>query len=81
MYNDFILVGPKSDPAKMKANKDIAAGLKAISDMAAPFISRGDKSGTHTAELALGKAAGLDPSGTKPMWYREIGQGMAGTHT
>jgi tungstate transport system substrate-binding protein len=76
MYNDFILVGPKSDPAKVRANKDIAAGLKAISDTAAPFISRGDKSGTHTAELALWKAAGLDPSGTKPTWYRQIGQGM-----
>jgi tungstate transport system substrate-binding protein len=76
MYNDFVLVGPKSDPAKVRANKDIAAGLRAISERAAPFISRGDKSGTHTAELALWKAAGLDPSSTKPAWYREIGQGM-----
>jgi tungstate transport system substrate-binding protein len=76
MYNDFILVGPKSDPANVRANKDIVAGLRAISERAAPFISRGDKSGTHTAELALWKAAGLDPSGTKPAWYREIGQGM-----
>jgi tungstate transport system substrate-binding protein len=76
MYNDFILVGPKSDPASVRANKDIVAGLRAISERAAPFISRGDKSGTHTAELALWKAAGLDPSGTKPAWYREIGQGM-----
>jgi tungstate transport system substrate-binding protein len=76
MYNDFILVGPKSDPAKVRASKDIAAGLKAINEAAGPFVSRGDKSGTHTAELALWKAAGLDPSGTKPSWYREIGQGM-----
>jgi tungstate transport system substrate-binding protein len=76
MYNDFILVGPKSDPAKVRSNKNIAPGLRAISEQAAPFISRGDKSGTHTAELALWKAAGLDPSGTKPSWYREIGQGM-----
>jgi tungstate transport system substrate-binding protein len=76
MYNDFILVGPKSDPANVRANKYIVAGLRAISERAAPFISRGDKSGTHTAELALWKAAGLDPSGTKPAWYREIGQGM-----
>lgn len=76
MYNDFILVGPKSDPAKVKANKDIVAGLKAIYDKGAPFVSRGDKSGTHSAELALWKATGLDPAGTKPAWYREIGQGM-----
>jgi tungstate transport system substrate-binding protein len=76
MYNDFILVGPKSDPANVKANKDILAGLKAINDKGAPFVSRGDKSGTHSAELALWKAAGLDPAGTKPGWYREIGQGM-----
>ena len=76
MYNDFILVGPKSDPAKVKASKDILAGLKAINDNGAAFVSRGDKSGTHSAELALWKAAGLDPAGTKPAWYREIGQGM-----
>ena len=76
MYNDFILVGPKSDPAKVKGSKDILAGLKTINDNAAPFVSRGDKSGTHSAELALWKAAGLDPAGTKPTWYREIGQGM-----
>src|SRR6187455_50201 len=76
VYNDFILVGPKSDPAKVKGSKDILAGLKTINDNAAPFVSRGDKSGTHSAELALWKAAGLDPAGTKPTWYREIGQGM-----
>lgn len=76
MYNDFILVGPKSDPAAVKASKDILVGLQAISDKDAPFVSRGDKSGTHSAELALWKAAGLDPSATKPAWYREIGQGM-----
>jgi tungstate transport system substrate-binding protein len=76
MYNDFILVGPKSDPANVKASKDVLAGLQAISDKAAPFVSRGDKSGTHSAELALWKAAGLDPSAAKPGWYREIGQGM-----
>jgi len=76
MYNDFILIGPKSDPAKVKSSKDILAGLKAISDKAAPFVSRGDKSGTHAAELALWKAASLDPAAAKPAWYREIGQGM-----
>ena len=76
MYNDFIVVGPKADPANVKANKDIVAGLKAIYEKGAPFVSRGDKSGTHSAELALWKAAGLDPAAAKPAWYREIGQGM-----
>jgi tungstate transport system substrate-binding protein len=76
MYNDFILIGPKSDPAGAKG-KDIVAGLKAIKAKAAPFISRGDKSGTHAAELALWKIAGIDVAGTdKGAWYREIGQGM-----
>jgi tungstate transport system substrate-binding protein len=76
MYNDFVLVGPQSDPAKVKGSKDVIAALKAIHDSGAPFVSRGDKSGTHAAELALWKAAGLDPAGSKPGWYREIGQGM-----
>lgn len=76
MYNDFILVGPKADPAKIKGNKDIVAALKAIATAAAPFVSRGDKSGTHAAELALWKVAALDPATSKPGWYREIGQGM-----
>ena len=76
MYNDFILVGPKSDPAGVKG-KDIIAGLKAIKAKAAPFISRGDKSGTHAAELALWKIAGIDVAGAdKGAWYSEIGQGM-----
>jgi tungstate transport system substrate-binding protein len=76
MYNDFVLVGPKSDPAKVAGSKDILAALKAIHDKGAPFVSRGDKSGTHAAELALWKAASLDPAAAKPSWYREIGQGM-----
>ena len=76
MYNDFVLIGPKSDPAKVKGGKDILAALKAIHEAGAPFVSRGDKSGTHSAELRLWKAAGLDPAGSKPSWYREIGQGM-----
>ena len=76
MYNDFVLIGPKSDPAKIKGGKDILAGLKAINEKSSPFVSRGDKSGTHAAELALWKGASLDPAGTKPAWYREIGQGM-----
>ncbi len=77
MYNDFILVGPNSDPAGVKGSKDIVAALTAIKNKAAPFISRGDKSGTHAAELALWKAAAIDIAGAdKGPWYREIGQGM-----
>jgi tungstate transport system substrate-binding protein len=76
MYNDFVLIGPKSDPAKVGSGKDVLSALKAISEKAIPFVSRGDRSGTHAAELALWKAANLDPAGTKPGWYREIGQGM-----
>ena len=75
MYNDFILVGPKSDPAGAKG-KDIVAGLKAIKAKAAPFISRGDKSGTHAAELALWKASGIDVEKDHGPWYKAIGQGM-----
>src|SRR5689334_20534829 len=77
MYNDFILIGPNSDPAGVKGGKDIVAALTTIRNKAAPFVSRGDKSGTHAAELALWKAAGIDMSGAdKGPWYREIGQGM-----
>lgn len=76
MYNDFVLIGPKSDPASVKGSKDIVAALKAIQAKDAPFVSRGDKSGTHQAELALWKAAGIDLSATRGAWYREIGQGM-----
>jgi tungstate transport system substrate-binding protein len=77
MYNDFILVGPNNDPAGVKGSKDIAAALTAIKNKAAPFVSRGDKSGTHAAELALWKIAGIDVAGAdKGPWYREIGQGM-----
>src|ERR1700704_5978407 len=75
MYNDFVLIGPKSDPAGIKG-KDIETALKTIQDKAAPFISRGDKSGTHSAELALWKQAGIDVAAAKGPWYREIGQGM-----
>ena len=70
MYNDFILIGPKSDPAGVKG-KDIETALKAIKAKAAPFVSRGDKSGTHAAELALWKAAGIDVGG------RRQGRGIA----
>jgi tungstate transport system substrate-binding protein len=76
MYNDFILVGPKSDPAGVKGSKDIVAALGAIKTKGADFISRGDKSGTHQAELNLWKAAGIDIAKDKGPWYKEIGQGM-----
>ncbi len=76
MYNDFVLVGPKSDPAGIKGSKDIAAALTAIKAKGAPFVSRGDRSGTHIAELDLWKAAGIDIAKDKGPWYREIGQGM-----
>jgi tungstate transport system substrate-binding protein len=77
MYNDLVLVGPKSDPAGIKGGKDIVAALKAIKGKAAPFISRGDKSGTHSAELNLWKAAAIYIAGAdKGPWYKEIGQGM-----
>ena len=76
MYNDFVLIGPKSDPAGIKGSKDIVAALKAVQAKGAPFVSRGDRSGTHQAELALWKQAGIDIAATKGPWYREIGQGM-----
>jgi tungstate transport system substrate-binding protein len=76
MYNDFVLVGPKADPAGAKSAGGVLAALKAIDDKQASFISRGDRSGTHTAELALWKAANLDPAGSRPAWYKQIGQGM-----
>jgi tungstate transport system substrate-binding protein len=76
MYNDFVLIGPKSDPAGVKGMSDIAAALQAIRAKAAPFISRGDRSGTHIAELDLWKAAGIDIAKDKGPWYKEIGQGM-----
>src|ERR1700730_17489884 len=75
MYNDFVLLGPKGDPAGIKG-KDIETALQTIKAKAAPFVSRGDRSGTHSAELALWKQAGIDISASKGPWYREIGQGM-----
>jgi tungstate transport system substrate-binding protein len=77
MYNDFVLIGPKSDPAGVKGSKDIVAALTAIKNKASPFISRGDNSGTHAAELALWRIAGIAIAATdKGSWYKEIGQGM-----
>jgi tungstate transport system substrate-binding protein len=76
MYNDFVLIGPKADPAGIKGGKDIVAALKSVQAKAALFISRGDKSGTHSAELNLWKAASIEIEQAKGPWYREIGQGM-----
>ncbi|MBK7334066.1 MAG: substrate-binding domain-containing protein [Betaproteobacteria bacterium] len=76
MYNDFVLIGPKADPAKVAGTKDVAAALKRIADAKAPFVSRGDKSGTHAAELRYFKLAGVDPLQGKGSWYRETGSGM-----
>jgi tungstate transport system substrate-binding protein len=76
MYNDFILVGPDNDPAGIRGSKDIVAALKTLKEKGLPFISRGDKSGTHIAELNLWKAAGIDIASDRGPWYKEIGQGM-----
>ena len=76
MYNDFIIVGPKADPAHIAGGKDVADALRKIATAKAPFISRGDHSGTHEAELRLWKMAGIDVAAAKGDWYREIGQGM-----
>jgi tungstate transport system substrate-binding protein len=76
MYNDFVLVGPKTDPAKIGGSKDILEALRKVQTAAAPFVSRGDKSGTHLAELALWKAAAVDIDKAKGPWYRDTGQGM-----
>ena len=76
MYNDFVLIGPKSDPAGVKGMKDVGKALTQIKDKKADFISRGDRSGTHSAELRLWKAAGVDIEKDKGAWYKAIGQGM-----
>ena len=76
MYNDFVLVGPKSDPARIAGTKDIAAALRKIQEARAPFVSRGDRSGTHFAELELWTAAGVDIGKARGAWYRSTGSGM-----
>jgi tungstate transport system substrate-binding protein len=76
MYNDFVVVGPKSDPAHIAGDKDVVDALRKIAAAKAPFISRGDHSGTHEAELRLWKQAGTDVAAARDDWYREIGQGM-----
>ncbi len=75
MYNDFVLIGPKSDPAKVGGGKDIQAAFQKIASTQAPFVSRGDKSGTHAAELRYWKGAGITVSPTQG-WYKETGSGM-----
>ncbi len=77
MYNDFVLIGPKSDPANVGGSKDILDAMRRIEGAgAAPFVSRGDRSGTHIAELDLWKSAGVDIDRAKGPWYRDTGQGM-----
>jgi tungstate transport system substrate-binding protein len=76
MYNDFVLLGPHSDPAEVKGSHDILAALAAIKRKGATFISRGDRSGTNIAELDLWRLAGIDIAASRGPWYKEIGQGM-----
>ena len=79
MYNDFVIVGPPSDPAGVKGSKEVVAALTSIAESEAPFASRGDDSGTHKAELALWKEAGIDVGAASGGWYRETGSGMGAT--
>ena len=79
MYNDYVLIGPQSDPAGLKGTKDIVAALSRIAATAAPFVSRGDDSGTHKLELSLWEAAGIDVKKASGSWYREAGSGMGAT--
>lgn len=79
MYNDFVIVGPKSDPAGVKGMDDATAALKKIAGSGAIFASRGDESGTHKKELSLWRAAGIDPIAASGQWYRETGSGMGAT--
>ncbi len=79
MYNDFVLVGPKSDPAKVAGSRDILDAMRKVATAQAPFASRGDKSGTHAAELRYWKAAGVDLEAKKGAWYRDTGSGMGPT--
>jgi tungstate transport system substrate-binding protein len=76
MYNDFVLIGPKQDPAKVKSAKGALAAMKLIAQAKSPFVSRGDNSGTHSLEKSLWKEAGVEPKGD---WYIEAGQGMGAT--
>lgn len=79
MYNDFVIVGPASDPADLGSAASVTEAFGKISESGAPFVSRGDESGTHKKEMALWRAAGIDPSGASGTWYRETGSGMGAT--
>jgi len=79
MYNDYVLLGPQADRAGIKGTKDIVAALTQIAATAAPFVSRGDDSGTHKLELSLWEAAGIDVKKASGSWYRESGSGMGAT--
>jgi tungstate transport system substrate-binding protein len=79
MYNDFVVVGPASDPAKVGGMNDAAAALQMIAEAKAPFASRADDSGTHKKEMSLWQAAGVDPTAASGAWYRETGSGMGAT--
>jgi len=76
MYNDFVLIGPRADPAKIAGGKDVLEAFRKVKAAQAPFVSRGDKSGTHFAELEIWKAAGIDIAKDRGPWYRDTGQGM-----
>ncbi|WP_328702546.1 substrate-binding domain-containing protein [Belnapia mucosa] len=76
MYNDFVLIGPGADPAGIAMTRDVGEALRRIAGARAPFVSRGDRSGTHAAELRLWQEAGVDPVAGRGQWYREVGQGM-----
>jgi tungstate transport system substrate-binding protein len=79
MYNDFVLVGPKQDPAGVDGSHDVVAALRKIAAAKAPFVSRGDDSGTHKAELRFWQDAGIDPKPASGQWYKEAGSGMGPT--
>lgn len=76
MYNDFVVVGPRGDPAKVAGLKDVTEALRRIAAAKMPFVSRGDRSGTHAAELRYWKEAGIDLEAVRGPWYRDVGQGM-----
>ena len=77
MYNDFVIIGPPNDPAKIKGIKSATEAFRKIAESSYPFVSRGDKSGTHAKELSIWKKTGIEPKGQK--WYLEVGQGMEKT--
>jgi tungstate transport system substrate-binding protein len=79
MYNDFVLVGPQTDPARIQGMVDVVAALAQIADTPAPFVSRGDDSGTHKLEMSLWEAVGIDVKQASGSWYREVGSGMGAT--